>query len=110
MDATATGSDRRTVDDVIGERIVIAAKLCAGGCLTVHEAAIYLAVHAETIRRALRRGTLKGVRPQGLGEWRIVPADLAAYIGVPLAHLAREGGATPGNLFKPGTVKGHQSR
>lgn len=72
-------------------RAAITAKLSAGGCLTVGEAAMYLAVHAETIRRALRRGTLKGVRPQGHGEWRILPCDLAGYIGVPLALLAANG-------------------
>ena len=90
-------------------RATITAKLAAGGCLTVPEVAMYLAVHAETIRRALRRGTLKGVRPQGQAEWRILPGDLAGYIGVPLSLLAANGTGGPEGDGRPPLWRGRRS-
>ncbi len=75
-------------DPLTQHRLEIAAKLTCGGLLTVSEAATFLAVHSETIRRALRRGTLRGVRPPHCAEWRILPADLSQFIGVPLSILA----------------------
>jgi excisionase family DNA binding protein len=77
-----------SADPLLQHRRVIAAKLACGGLLTVAEAASFLAVHAETIRRALRRGTLRGVRPPHCAEWRILPADLSRFIGVSLSTLA----------------------
>ena len=98
-----TGSISSTDENhaAIRLRAAISAKLFAGGCLTVGEVAMYLAVHAETIRRALRRRILKGVRPQGHGAWRILPGDLAGYIGVPLALLAANGTGGPESGGRP---------
>jgi excisionase family DNA binding protein len=83
FDSTHPGAD-----PLMQDRLVIAAKLSCGGLLTVSEAASFLAVHAETIRRALRRGRLRGVRPPNCSEWRILPTDLSQYVGVPLSVLA----------------------
>ena len=45
--------------------------------MTVAEAAEYLQLSAETIRRMLRTGRLRGVQPAGRrGGWRVRKAEL----------------------------------
>ena len=71
-----------------------------GHVLTVEEAAARLRTTPETVRRWLRSGKLRGVRPGGtkLG-WRIPEAEIARLLG-----MATEDGDTPGG----GTMTGFE--
>lgn len=46
------------------------------GLVTVEEAAKFLKVHHETLRKWLRQGTLRGVKIGGGRMWRIPKAEL----------------------------------
>lgn len=48
----------------------------AGHTISVEEAAKWLGVTIETIRRYLRRGELRGYRLGKKSGWRIQPSDL----------------------------------
>lgn len=104
--STAIPGDSRVPNESSScQRAEIAAKLAEGGLLTVAEAAMVLAVHVETIRRALRRGSLRGVRPPRHAEWRILPGDLSQYVGVPLSILAANAHSESGRSVE-GTHRG----
>lgn len=66
-----------------------------GQVLTVEEAAARLRTTPETIRRWLRSGKLRGVRPGGtkLG-WRIPEAEIARVLGVDAAPAPTAGDRT----------------
>ena len=64
-------------------------KLSVGRMLSPDDVAEFSGYHVESIRRALRRGTLSGVRPRGQDSWRIPPASVADWLGIPLSELLR---------------------
>lgn len=51
--------------------------------LTVDEVADILRLTPFSVRRLLKAGKLKGVKPGGTGQWRIRRADLKAYLASP---------------------------
>lgn len=46
--------------------------------MTVNEVAEYLRLHPLTIYRDLKKGIIKGVKPQG--RWLIKKSDIEAYL------------------------------
>lgn len=48
--------------------------------LTLRQAAIYLGVHDETIRRWIKAGKLPAVQVGLAGHYRVLPADLDAMV------------------------------
>ncbi len=62
-------------------------KLRLGLPLDTHEVAAISGAHPESVRRALRKGHLRGNRPVGLRDWRVTRDALAAWLRVPVAEL-----------------------
>jgi excisionase family DNA binding protein len=52
------------------------------GLLTIDQAATYLQVNPETVRRWLRRGVLAGINLGGSAGWRIERDDLRHFVDV----------------------------
>jgi len=51
--------------------------------LTVADVADTAQCHPDTVRRAIRAGTLKASKPKGSRRWLIDPGDLARWMGAP---------------------------
>jgi excisionase family DNA binding protein len=49
--------------------------------LAVKEAAAKIGVHADTLRRGLREGTVRGVKVREHGPWRVPISEVARLEG-----------------------------
>ena len=65
-----------TAREALLQKLIMAAKQYLDGEITVEEAAVILGKHPETIRRAVRKGTLPDGRSTPRGHHRIRRGDL----------------------------------
>lgn len=78
-------SQAATARETLLQKLVAAAQGHLDDELTVEEAAALIGKHPETIRRAVRRGSLPSGRASPRGRLRIRRGDLASLAGLPAA-------------------------